>query len=132
MDDWGLETTETLLIKDSGPAEALCNIERKLFVKPWADYVFGANNSLKNVGGIGRFAHRCDRGTLSVGNSIKLLIAITKFWRAALVYIQRCKETSAAGRRKNQGFLLPATCMIASKYPRTLPQSKRSPLRVTA
>jgi len=33
-DDWGLETTETLLIKDSGPAEALCNIERKLFVKP--------------------------------------------------------------------------------------------------
>ncbi len=34
MDDWGLETTETLLIKDSGAAEALCNIERKLFVKP--------------------------------------------------------------------------------------------------
>ena len=34
MDDWGLETTETLLIKDSGPAEALCNIELKLFVKP--------------------------------------------------------------------------------------------------
>lgn len=33
MDDWGLETTETLLIKPEGPAEALCNIERKLFVK---------------------------------------------------------------------------------------------------
>lgn len=33
MEDWGLETTETLLITDSGPAEALCNVERKLFVK---------------------------------------------------------------------------------------------------
>jgi len=33
MDDWGLETTETLLIRDSGPAEALCNVARKLFVK---------------------------------------------------------------------------------------------------
>ncbi len=33
MDDWGLETTETLLIHESGPAEALCNVERKLFVK---------------------------------------------------------------------------------------------------
>ena len=34
MDSWGLETTETILIRDSGPAETLCNIERKLFVKP--------------------------------------------------------------------------------------------------
>ena len=33
MDSWGLETTETILIKDSGPAEAVCNMERKLFVK---------------------------------------------------------------------------------------------------
>jgi ectoine hydrolase len=33
MDTWGLETTETILIKDDGPAEALCNVERKLFVK---------------------------------------------------------------------------------------------------
>ena len=33
MDTWGLETTETILITDNGPAEALCNIERKLFVK---------------------------------------------------------------------------------------------------
>ncbi|WP_368345550.1 M24 family metallopeptidase [Pelagovum sp. HNIBRBA483] len=33
MDTWGLETTETILIKEDGPAEALCNIERKLFVK---------------------------------------------------------------------------------------------------
>ena len=33
MDSWGLETTETILIKENGGAEALCNIERKLFVK---------------------------------------------------------------------------------------------------
>lgn len=33
MDTWGLETTETLLIRDGGPAETLCNVERKLFVK---------------------------------------------------------------------------------------------------
>lgn len=33
MDGWGLETTETLLIRDDGPAEALCNVERTLFVK---------------------------------------------------------------------------------------------------
>jgi ectoine hydrolase len=33
MDTWGLETTETILIKDDGPAEALCNVGRKLFVK---------------------------------------------------------------------------------------------------
>ncbi len=32
MDNWGLETTETVLITDNG-AEALCSIERKLFVK---------------------------------------------------------------------------------------------------
>lgn len=34
LDSWGLETTETILIKPDGPAEALCNVERKLFVKP--------------------------------------------------------------------------------------------------
>ena len=33
METWGLETTETILIGESGPAEALCNVERKLFVK---------------------------------------------------------------------------------------------------
>lgn len=33
MDDWGMETTETILITEDGPAEPLCNIERKLFVK---------------------------------------------------------------------------------------------------
>lgn len=33
MDTWGLETTETILIKENGPAETLCNVERKLFVK---------------------------------------------------------------------------------------------------
>lgn len=33
MDTWGLETTETILIKDDGPAECLCNVDRKLFVK---------------------------------------------------------------------------------------------------
>jgi ectoine hydrolase len=33
LDDWGIETTESILIRDSGPAEALCNVERKLFVK---------------------------------------------------------------------------------------------------
>ncbi len=33
MESWGLETTETILIRDSGPAEALCNVERQLFVK---------------------------------------------------------------------------------------------------
>ena len=33
MDDWGLETTETILISEDGPAEALCNVERKLFIK---------------------------------------------------------------------------------------------------
>lgn len=33
MDDWGLETTETILITDGRPAEPLCTIDRKLFVK---------------------------------------------------------------------------------------------------
>lgn len=33
MDTWGLETTETILITGSGPAETLCDVERKLFVK---------------------------------------------------------------------------------------------------
>jgi len=34
MDDWGLEITESILIKESGPAEPLTNYPRKLFVKP--------------------------------------------------------------------------------------------------
>jgi len=34
MDDWGMEITETILIKDEGPAEALCDRPRKMFVKP--------------------------------------------------------------------------------------------------
>ncbi|MFK7876537.1 MAG: M24 family metallopeptidase [Paracoccaceae bacterium] len=33
MDDWGLETTETILIRPDGAAETLCDFERKLFVK---------------------------------------------------------------------------------------------------
>ena len=33
MDDWGLEITETILIRDSGPAECLCDRPRKLIVK---------------------------------------------------------------------------------------------------
>ncbi|THD71571.1 M24 family metallopeptidase [Thalassobius vesicularis] len=33
MDSWGLETTETILIREDGAAEALCNVPRKLFVK---------------------------------------------------------------------------------------------------
>ncbi|MEO8530058.1 MAG: M24 family metallopeptidase [Deltaproteobacteria bacterium] len=33
MDGWGLETTETILIRENGPAEALCKMDRKLFVK---------------------------------------------------------------------------------------------------
>jgi ectoine hydrolase len=33
MESWGLETTESILIRESGAAEALCNVERKLFVK---------------------------------------------------------------------------------------------------
>lgn len=33
MDSWGLETTETILITEDGPAEALCQVDRKLFIK---------------------------------------------------------------------------------------------------
>jgi ectoine hydrolase len=33
MDGWGLETTETLLIREDGAAEALGTVERKMFVK---------------------------------------------------------------------------------------------------
>ncbi len=33
MDDWGLETTETILIREDGAAEPVCNLERKLIVK---------------------------------------------------------------------------------------------------
>ena len=33
MDSWGLETTETILIQEDGPALPLCTIERKLFEK---------------------------------------------------------------------------------------------------
>lgn len=33
MDNWGLETTETILIRDGQAAEPLCNVARKLFVK---------------------------------------------------------------------------------------------------
>jgi len=33
MSDWGLEITESILIRDGGPAECLCNRPRKLFVK---------------------------------------------------------------------------------------------------
>ena len=33
MDDWGLETTETIVIREDGPAEPLCHIPRQLFIK---------------------------------------------------------------------------------------------------
>ncbi|MEO0994171.1 MAG: M24 family metallopeptidase, partial [Pseudomonadota bacterium] len=33
-DDWGIEITETILIREEGPAEPLCSVPRKLFVKP--------------------------------------------------------------------------------------------------
>ncbi|RKF12938.1 M24 family metallopeptidase [Roseovarius spongiae] len=33
MESWGLETTETILIRPDGPAEPLCTAPRKLFVK---------------------------------------------------------------------------------------------------
>lgn len=33
MEDWGLETTETILIRENGAAETLAGVERKLFVK---------------------------------------------------------------------------------------------------
>jgi ectoine hydrolase len=34
MEDWGLEITESLLIRESGPAECLADVPRKLLVKP--------------------------------------------------------------------------------------------------
>ncbi|WP_424944116.1 M24 family metallopeptidase [Aliiroseovarius crassostreae] len=34
MDTWGLETTETILIREDGAAEPMCSVDRKLFVKP--------------------------------------------------------------------------------------------------
>ncbi|MEX0957122.1 MAG: ectoine hydrolase DoeA [Rhizobiaceae bacterium] len=33
MKDWGIEITESILIRETGPAECLCNRPRKLFVK---------------------------------------------------------------------------------------------------
>ncbi len=33
MDGWGMETTETILIREDGAAEPLCNVPRQLFVK---------------------------------------------------------------------------------------------------
>jgi ectoine hydrolase len=33
MSNWGLEITESILIKDAGPAETFCNRPRKMFVK---------------------------------------------------------------------------------------------------
>ncbi|WP_270727557.1 M24 family metallopeptidase [Shimia sp. Alg240-R146] len=33
MDSWGLETTETILIRADGAAEPLCDVDRQLFVK---------------------------------------------------------------------------------------------------
>ncbi|MDR9394853.1 ectoine hydrolase DoeA [Roseovarius sp. SYSU LYC5161] len=33
MDTWGLETTETILIRETGAAEAVCDVPRKMFVK---------------------------------------------------------------------------------------------------
>ncbi|MEM7075270.1 MAG: M24 family metallopeptidase [Pseudomonadota bacterium] len=33
MDSWGLETTETILIREDGPAQTLCDVPRRLFVK---------------------------------------------------------------------------------------------------
>ena len=33
MEDWGLETTETILITPDGPAKPMANMERKLFIK---------------------------------------------------------------------------------------------------
>ena len=33
MSDWGLEITESILIREDGPAECLCDRPRKLFVK---------------------------------------------------------------------------------------------------
>lgn len=33
MDDWGIELTEPILIRDSGPAECFCDRPRRIFVK---------------------------------------------------------------------------------------------------
>ncbi|MGB8622117.1 MAG: M24 family metallopeptidase, partial [Paracoccaceae bacterium] len=33
MENWGLEITESILIRKKGPAETFCNRPRKLFVK---------------------------------------------------------------------------------------------------
>lgn len=33
MSDWGLEITESIVIRENGPAECLCDFPRKLFVK---------------------------------------------------------------------------------------------------
>jgi ectoine hydrolase len=33
MSDWGLEITESIVIRDGGAAECLCDFPRKLFVK---------------------------------------------------------------------------------------------------
>ncbi len=33
MEEWGLEITESILIRDEGPAECLCNQPRRMFVK---------------------------------------------------------------------------------------------------
>ncbi len=33
MDNWGLEITESILIKEQGAAECFCNLPRKLFIK---------------------------------------------------------------------------------------------------
>ncbi len=34
MKDWGIEITEPILIRDSGPAECFCNRPREVYVKP--------------------------------------------------------------------------------------------------
>ena len=34
MDDWGLEITEPILIRETGPAECFCDRPRQMFVKP--------------------------------------------------------------------------------------------------
>ena len=34
MENWGLEITESILIRDVGPAECLCDRPRQMFVKP--------------------------------------------------------------------------------------------------
>ncbi len=33
MEDWGMEITESILIRESGPAECLCEMPRRVFVK---------------------------------------------------------------------------------------------------